>query len=315
MSQDDRTLLDQVPPTLRSEVQSGIRGGNAPRTPTLTMASGPNPGRFAAIGIDDRTVFIGRDASCEFSIDDPSVSRRHARVYQDHSSGRGPDVVVQDLGSTNGTLVNGQQVKRALLSHGDRIHIGDVLLRFEMLDPIDIAYRDGVARKVEDSDRDPLTRLLSRAAMDAHLPDLLARCDEKGWPVSALMMDLDHFKQVNDTRGHAAGDTVLKAAAEIVRDAVRKEDLAIRFGGEEFLVVLAGARRLNARVLAERLRERIAAARFDHMPDLQVTASLGVAERGAVEPLESWIDRADKALYRAKDRGRNRSEAAPPARG
>ncbi|HCP44656.1 MAG TPA: hypothetical protein DIU15_01270, partial [Deltaproteobacteria bacterium] len=200
------------------------------------------------------------------------------------------------------------------LGHGDRVHIGDILLRFEMLDTIDIAYRDGVARQVEESERDPLTGLMRRSAMQDYLPDLVERCQSHSVPLSAVMMDLDHFKQINDTLGHAAGDEVLRRSGAIVNETIRKDDLAIRYGGEEFLLILAGARRLHARLLAERLRETIAAAKFDGLADLKVTASLGVGELAAGETVAQWIERTDKALYRAKERGRNRSEAAPRPR-
>jgi two-component system, cell cycle response regulator len=312
VSKDDRTLVDQVPRTLRSEVRVALDRPDSPRTPTLTIVTGPSPGRFVSIEQRSRAVFIGRDATCEFSIDDPSVSRRHARLYQDSTDAT--VVVLQDLDSTNGTLVNGNQVDRRALRHGDRVHIGDVLLRFEMLDRIDIAYRDGVARRVEEGERDALTGLLGRSALQSNLPSLLQDCVDREAPVSAVMLDLDHFKRVNDTRGHAAGDEVLRVTGELLEDTIRKEDLAIRYGGEEFLLILSGARRLHARLLAERLREKLAAVQYPTMPDLYVTCSLGVAEWVPGEPIEDWLDRADKALYRAKERGRNRSEAAPTPR-
>jgi len=232
----------------------------------------------------------------------------------DSTPGRASSVVLQDLGSTNGTLVNGSEVERVALKHGDRVHVGDVLLRFEMLDPVDIAYRDGVVRKVRDAECDALTQLLSRTGMEAHLPSLLQGCEEQGRPVSAVMVDLDHFKQVNDTLGHVAGDEVLRVTGGLLRSTVRREDLAVRYGGEEFLLVLAGARRLHARLLAERIRERLENTRYAAYPELEVTCSLGVAERGEDEPIGEWFHRADQALYRAKERGRNRSEAAPMPR-
>lgn len=308
MTDDDRTLVDKVPRTLRSEVR-GALDAEPDRTPTLTVLSGPGPGRFVAIEQRNRAVFMGRDATCEFVLDDPSVSRRHARVYVDSLPDSGSAVVLQDLGSTNGTLVNDRQVDRRVLVHGDRIHIGDVLLRFEMLDRVDIAYRDGIARRVEESERDPLTGLMARVALEKYLPALLQHCAERDSPVSAVMIDLDHFKRINDTRGHAAGDEVLRRVGEILADTSRKDDLAIRYGGEEFLLVLAGARRLHGRLTAERVRERMAATRFPSMPDLFVTCSLGVAEWTPGEPVEAWLERADRALYRAKERGRNRSES------
>ncbi len=310
LTKDERTLVDEVPRTLRSEVRLS-REPDLVRTPTVTVVAGPSPGRFVSIERANRAVFIGRDATCEFSLDDPSVSRRHARVYMSAPhEGADLEVVLQNLQSTNGTLVNGEQVDRATLQHGDRIHIGDVLLRFEMLDQVDIAYRDGIARRVKEGERDALTGLLLRQAMEDHLPALVEQCDAGGAPVSAVMMDLDHFKKVNDTMGHPVGDTVLRETGQLVREAIRREDLAIRYGGEEFLLVLAGARRLHARLLAERLREAVARTEFGEIPGLRITCSLGVAERAPGEDLKEWLQRADEALYRAKDRGRNRSEAS-----
>jgi len=308
---DERTLIDQVPRTLRSEVQVARTEGRVRRTPTLTQVSGPERGAFVCIEFASRALFLGRDEACDFLLDDPSVSRRHSRVYIDRGSGSTGSVVVQDLGSTNGTLVNGKEIERVHLKHGDRVHVGDVLLRFEMLDPVDIAYRDGVVRKVRDAECDSLTKLLSRTGMEAHLPGLLESCARQSRPVSAVMLDLDHFKLVNDNLGHVVGDEVLQTVGQLLRSTVRREDIAVRYGGEEFLLVLAGARRLHARMLAERIRERLEGTRFPDQPSLQVTCSLGVAERGEDEAIEEWFHRTDQALYRAKEGGRNRSEAAP----
>lgn len=275
------------------------------------MVSEPEAGRRTSIDLRNRAVFLGRDESCEFTIDDPSVSRRHARIYREQRAGDVAAIIIQDLGSTNGTYVNDHPTDRARLQSGDAIFLGDVELRFEMLDSVDIAYLDGLERAVQDSEKDVLTGLLHRGALDSQLPRLIERCEENSWPVSAVLLDLDHFKKVNDTRGHAAGDQVLRVVGALVRDAVRREDLAIRYGGEEILIVLAGTRRLHALLMADRMREAIASTRFPTMLDLFVTGSFGVAERTAGESVEDWLDRADKALYSAKSAGRNRAEAAP----
>ena len=311
MADNERTLIDQVPSELRSDARLREREASA-RTPTLTMIGEPSPGLRVSIDVRHRAIFIGRDESCELSIDDPSVSRRHARIYTEHRAGELPSIVIHDLESTNGTYVNDQPADRARLQSGDTIFLGDVEIRFEMLDSVDLEYLEELDRAVSDADKDALTGMLNRAALNDHLPRLLARCAENGWPVSAVMLDLDHFKRINDSRGHGAGDQVLRVVGALVRDAVRREDLAIRYGGEEVLIILAGTRRLHALLMADRLREAIAAARFPTMPDLIVTASLGVAEADANEPIDGWIGRADKALYRAKAEGRNRAEAAAP---
>ena len=309
MADEEHTLIDQVPSSLRSE--AGLARERSPRTPTLTIISDPSPGRRVSVDVRNRAIFIGRDEQCELTIDDPSVSRRHARIYTEKRAGEAPCIVLQDLGSTNGTFVNDQPTDRSMIESGDTIYFGDVELRFEMLDPVDLAYLDGLERAVSESEQDTLTGLLNRSAMDEHVPRLIQRCRENLWPISAVILDLDHFKRVNDDRGHAAGDQVLRVVGALVRDAIRKEDLAIRYGGEELLIVLAGTRRLHALLMAGRLRDAIASTRFPAMPDLYVTASLGVAERLPDEDVNSWIGRADKALYRAKDGGRNRTEAAP----
>lgn len=309
MADDEHTLIDQVPSSQRSE--AALARERTPRTPTLTIVSEPTPGRRISVEVRTRAIFIGRDEQCELTIDDPSVSRRHARIYTEKRAGEAPCIVLQDLGSTNGTFVNDQPTDRSNIESGDTIYLGDVELRFEMLDPVDLAYLDGLERAVSESERDTLTGLLNRAAMDEHVPRLMERCTENGWPISAVVLDLDHFKRVNDDRGHAAGDQVLRVVGALIRDAIRKEDLAIRYGGEEFLIVLAGTRRLHALLMADRLRDAIASTRFPAMPDLYVTASLGVAERIPDEIADDWIERADKALYSAKRSGRNRTEAAP----
>jgi len=310
LDDNERTLIDQVPSALRSEARLSDPDDEF-KTPTLTVISDPDAGRRVSVDLRNRAMFIGRDESCELSIDDPSVSRRHARIYREQRAGEGACVVLQDLGSTNGTYVNDHPTDRTRLQAGDAIFVGDVELRFEMLDQIDLAYLDDLEKAVEDSDKDPLTGLLHRGALKEQLPRLLERCGENAWPVSAVLLDLDHFKKVNDTRGHAAGDQVLRVVGALVRDAVRREDLAIRYGGEEILVVLAGTRRLHALLMADRMREALASTRFPTMLDLFVTGSFGIAERLADESTEDWLDRADQALYRAKAAGRNRAEAAP----
>jgi diguanylate cyclase (GGDEF)-like protein len=133
-------------------------------------------------------------------------------------------------------------------------------------------------------------------------------------PVSLLMLDLDHFKRINDTYGHLGGDDVLKAFSVVVRSCLRKEDLLARYGGEEFVVLLPGASQTQASSLAERIREGVAARSFDANGHLvRVTVSIGIASEGGdtLPSLEAMLGRADEALYRAKNEGRNRVVALP----
>lgn len=158
-----------------------------------------------------------------------------------------------------------------------------------------------------DRKRDPLTPLLNRRGFEEAAQKCLARR-----PVSDICLvfcDIDHFKQVNDRFGHAAGDEAIRLVGQWIGETVRHGDVAGRIGGEEFAILLPGAGREQALALAERLRARVEEGRFPSLPDGQrVTASFGVAEAGIGEPLEYLMRRADEMLYRAKRNGRNRVE-------
>jgi diguanylate cyclase (GGDEF)-like protein len=165
---------------------------------------------------------------------------------------------------------------------------------------------------------DGLTELGNRAALADRLPREWESCRVRGVPLSVVVADLDHFKQINDRYGHAAGDEVLRAAARALRRAARAEDFLARYGGEEFVLVAPGCDREGALGIAARLRAEVAglAVRYrDHL--IRVTSSVGVAVTAGPEPLEpdALVDRADKALYRAKAAGRNAVWAWDDARG
>jgi diguanylate cyclase (GGDEF)-like protein len=155
--------------------------------------------------------------------------------------------------------------------------------------------------------RDPLTGLLNRRALQAQADRLFAQATASGQPAALLLLDLDHFKAINDAHGHAAGDAVLQGVAEVLGREIRRDDLACRWGGEEVLAVLRNCDLGRAEERAAALRAAIAAARFGGAPGLRVTASIGVAafpDHGA--GLDELTKRADMALYVAKRRGRDR---------
>lgn len=159
---------------------------------------------------------------------------------------------------------------------------------------------------------DALTRLANRAYLMQAGEQLLARAHEQQTPFCAAMLDVDHFKRVNDTHGHPAGDAVLKAVAEQVRRAVRGHDLVGRYGGEEFLILLDGARLNDAAAVCERLRVRIAQSTIAHEgTPIRVTVSQGLAQARPGEDLAALLARADAALYQAKSAGRDRVLTAP----
>ncbi|MDO5483544.1 MAG: GGDEF domain-containing protein, partial [Desulfovibrionaceae bacterium] len=168
-----------------------------------------------------------------------------------------------------------------------------------------VAELQRVKRILQEMSRtDALTGLSNRRPFNEFLEKCVAMAHRRGYPSCLLMLDLDHFKRINDTFGHGEGDTVLRACADTLREVSRREDLPARIGGEEFAVLLPSTELAEARVMAERIRcaigERIL------LPDGQrVTASLGAAQYHIEESAEDFVRRTDEALYRAKHSGRN----------
>lgn len=163
---------------------------------------------------------------------------------------------------------------------------------------------------VELASRDPLTGVQNRMAMTnavAREIDLARRQDQA---LSVLVIDIDHFKQFNDRYGHAFGDDVLVATAQTIANTVRRCDLLFRFGGEEFVVLASHTGADGAMLLAERIRENVAALHTVRGRSSEITVSIGVAELDDAEQAEAFFDRADKALYDAKGDGRNRCRLA-----
>lgn len=164
---------------------------------------------------------------------------------------------------------------------------------------------------------DPLTGALNRAALLEDGQQQLALCQRQRRPFSALMLDLDHFKQINDSLGHQAGDVALRHTVQVLRGNLRRYDVLLgRYGGEEFVLLLPGVAQADAAELAERLRAGLAGspARGASQP-IALSASFGVAEAGPTQDLDGLLEQADRALYRAKDAGRNRVAIADPGAG
>jgi diguanylate cyclase (GGDEF)-like protein len=274
--------------------------------PTLRVVAGRDMLRFVTLAPGE-TVAIGRDEGTELILSDSSVSRRHAKVVCGQDGG----LMVYDLGSTNGTAVNGQAIERSPFRPGDHLEVGAVSLRLDLLSLEEVAHLATVVARLESASRDPLTGLLTRAWLEDELPGLLARCDRTGAPLSTLFLDVDHFKAVNDQHGHAVGDEALLAVARLVMVCVRDGDPCVRYGGEELVVFLEGTAEPDATDVAERIRRVVAGHDWGRTaPGLRITVSLGIAERRPGEAWREWVDRADRALYAAKTAGRNRVQRA-----
>ncbi|MFZ3350059.1 MAG: PleD family two-component system response regulator [Xanthobacteraceae bacterium] len=170
--------------------------------------------------------------------------------------------------------------------------------------------RDNVQMSIEMAITDALTGLFNRRYMESHLGSLIEQAIARGKPLTALVIDIDYFKSINDTHGHDAGDDVLREFALRIKRSIRGIDLACRCGGEEFVVVMPETDMAVAAMVAERLRRRIAADAFaiqQGASNVPVTISIGIAAlRGKDDNAAALVKRADQALYRAKRDGRNR---------
>lgn len=172
---------------------------------------------------------------------------------------------------------------------------------------INSELREANAKITELSRVDPLTRLYNRRYLQERAEQSISESQRHGHPLSLIMADLDDFKTINDSYGHSAGDTVLQAFAGLIRDQSRTEDLTARLGGEEFTLLLPRTNSEAAFSLAERIRTRL--EDMDILKNgVQVTASLGITELKKGEDLDKLLSRADKAMYRAKQNGKNRAE-------
>jgi two-component system cell cycle response regulator len=175
-----------------------------------------------------------------------------------------------------------------------------------------------MALLVEETQRaattDPLTGIMNRRALIPAVDVEQSRSERHGYPMSLLLLDVDHFKVINDRHGHATGDKVLAALGRLLAKQARKTDLVGRWGGEEFVVVLAGAHEVGARIAAERIRAAVEAMTVldEKGQRVPLTISIGIACLEMKDTVELLIDRADHAMYQAKASGRNRVAVSPP---
>jgi diguanylate cyclase (GGDEF)-like protein len=297
----DRTLAIERPP-----LDSGrFRKQHA----SLVVIQGTEIGRNFRIRRD--AMIIGRGLAAEVRVADDLASREHARIECRWNSGtRAATCRIVDLGSTNHTFVNTERVEQAELREGDKIQIGDTVLKFVLLDDIEARFHEEIRNRIT---FDQLTGLLTKESLYLALDRELMRCRRYDLRLAVLMMDLDHFKIVNDTHGHLVGSQVLAGIGRLIRDSIRSIDVAARYGGEEFVAYLPETADAGAAHAAERIRMAIEEHRFSlDEAVVRVTLSVGVAlfpEHGRDIP--SLVGCADRALYRAKESGRNRLSVGP----
>lgn len=267
---------------------------------SLVVISGWEIGR--ELEVHGLAQVLGRSNLSNTVVESPSVSRQHARIDL-VKEGANDEFVLSDLGSSNGTYINNVRIKKRALADGDKVRMGDVVFKFIVHDEAEAQFHKEVHQLIH---YDQLTGLLKMEAFRRRLDPLLSRTGS--WPPFTLSMtDLDGLKKVNDTHGHLAGRSVVRAMGEMMRGALREEDFAGLYGGDEAIVLYKDAPLAAAKAVAEKIRTTVEARKFEQDgAKFGVTISQGLAEwprHGATA--EALIAAADRALYAAKQRGRN----------
>lgn len=244
---------------------------------------------------------IGRRQDCDLVLKYEGVSRQHARLTYDEGG-----FVVEDLRSANGTLVHGEPVQRHRLSDGDILQLGpSVSVRYSITD----SDEEQMLRQLyQAAVRDSLTGAYNREYLSERLRAEISFAGRHGGNTSLILFDLDHFKRVNDTYGHPAGDAVLVEVVRRVNEDLRTEDVLARYGGEEFAISMRGVSVEGAAHLAERVRvanHRVLRFQGHEIP---VSMSVGCADLSECQDKtpEMLVAIADRRLYIAKTGGRNR---------
>ncbi|MEO6654542.1 MAG: GGDEF domain-containing protein, partial [Pyrinomonadaceae bacterium] len=247
-------------------------------------------------------------------VNDTQVSRQHARIIAMPTESRvAMQYVLNDLDSRNGTFLNGRRIRKEMLENGDKITVGETILRFDLLDEIDREYQRQIHRLIS---HDDLTGLLSSRSFFSELRREAGRATAENRPFCVLMMDGDKFKAVNDSYGHLTGSKTIEEIGFSIMTNLRSGDAAARFGGDEFAAFLLDADLPQALVAAERMRASIENYDFSILSQGKtkqthhITVSIGIASfpDDSSDPIE-LVEMADSALYRAKREGRNRVAA------
>ncbi|MEI8259651.1 MAG: GGDEF domain-containing protein [Deltaproteobacteria bacterium] len=244
--------------------------------------------------------WVGRGGDNSIMLESDTCSRKHA-----YFEASGESWFVVDHNSTNGTYVNDDLIQRAALKRGDHIKIGDTIFKYLAGTDVEAEFVETIREVMM---RDGLTQAYNRRHLSEQIEKELHRARRYRRPLAMVMMDLDHFKRVNDTFGHLAGDFVLRESAGIIRERTPAEAVFARYGGEEFALLMPETALPDALRIAEDVRAGIASHHFTYEGQrIEVTVSLGVAlATEAMQNTEEFIKIADAKLYAAKHAGRNR---------
>src|SRR6185503_17354216 len=288
MPADEQTRLFEAP--------KAPAGGKRDRA-YLVVLAGASVGEMYKVEGD--RVIIGRGQKAQIRLFDDGISREHAQVVIEDGH-----VYLMDLGSTNGTFCNGLKVDKRQLIDGDKILVGSTtILKFTYHDNLDEMFQK---QMYESALRDGLTKAFNKKYFTDRLESEFTFATRHASPLALVLFDIDHFKKVNDTHGHQAGDYVLSEISTLLSGALRAEDVFARYGGEEFAVICRGSDQGQAQVVGERLRKSVEGHRFVYEGTLiPVTISVGISvlPNPAVKDANDIVGFADQALYKSKNGG------------
>lgn len=271
----------------------------------LIHPPGPDIGRRTPLA--SAYYVVGRDQEADLVIPRSTISRQHSRLMRREGLGW----FVEDMGSTNGTFVNESRIRERKLEDGDQIRFGDTIFKFLTGANVEAAYHEEIYRMTI---VDGLTGVYNKRYFLDFMEREMARSHRHDQPLSLVMFDIDHFKKINDQRGHLAGDAVLKELCTRIKVRIRREDLFARYGGEEFAAILTGTSLEGGVAFAEHIRLLVSQQPFHFNNQvIPVTVSLGVSCLHGESDLsaEELVSRADANLYAAKHGGRNQVVPSP----
>jgi two-component system, cell cycle response regulator len=247
-----------------------------------------------------RDTTIGREPTNDICIDMSFVSRQHARLSRADKRW-----FVEDLGSRNGTQVNGIPAEGVTrLDNGDQIKVGGAIFKYIAGGNVEALFHEEIYRMTI---FDGLTKIHNKRYLMDFLEREIARARRYSSPLSMAMLDIDHFKALNDTHGHQAGDYVLERVASAMNALVRREQLLARYGGEEFALVLPELDAAQVRAFCDSIRQNVASESYQFAErSMTVTVSIGAAMLEGKMDRDELIQAADAQLYEAKRGGRNR---------
>lgn len=264
----------------------------------------PQQGIGQPLELCDSPMIVGREG-CSLLLSDDSVSRRHAMIEWNQGKH-----IVTDLRSTNGTYVNENRISEQVLEVGDRVRFGQQIFKYLTPQCIESQYHEVVYKIMT---TDGLTQAYNKRYFLESLDREIELCRRSQEPLSVMLLDLDHFKSINDTYGHLAGDAVLSEFARRAKSVIRSGEVFARYGGEEFGMVCSRTTASAAMIAAERIRSVIAESPvvFDEQV-IPVTVSIGVVctDHSAARNIHDFLAEADHWLYVAKNNGRNQARSS-----